>query len=83
MHDTDHLNTPYSHRVMMEATLGLIVQGIGHGDRRKAYRGPGAEAVIFPSQSRATVASRTLSMNVRYVNRAESLSGESQARRHR
>jgi hypothetical protein len=33
-----------------------LVQGIGHGDRRKAYRGPGAEAVIFPSQSQATVA---------------------------
>ena len=33
-----------------------LVQGTGHGDRRKAYRGPGAEAVIFPSQSQATVA---------------------------
>jgi hypothetical protein len=33
-----------------------LVQGIEHSDRRKAYRGPGAEAAVFPSQFQATVA---------------------------
>jgi hypothetical protein len=33
-----------------------LVQSMGHGDRRRAYRGPGADAVVFPSQSRPTVA---------------------------
>ena len=37
-----------------------LVQGIWRGDRRKPYRRSGAEAVVYPSQSKATVAENQL-----------------------
>jgi hypothetical protein len=33
-----------------------LLQGMGHGGRRRVCRGPGAGAVVIASQSRATVA---------------------------